>query len=149
MGSCLIQINDWLIDCSHNHWQRFAVSEYFLIYSVIIKLLWMTSDWLTCLGGAVLGPRTTVTVTIARTGYANGKFGFRGSLTLTVARSTSETTVPLMLQRTGGQQGSQIVSGIDLLYIYWIICIIKQSANMQTTTMLGGLTIYHLVTNFQ
>ena len=61
-------------------------------------------------GGAVLGPRTTVTVTIARTGYANGKFGFQGSLTLAVTRDTSATTVPVMLERTEGSQGSQIVS---------------------------------------
>jgi len=63
-----------------------------------------------CSGGAVLGPRTTVTVTIARTGYANGKFGFQGSLTLSVARSTTATTLPLMLERAEGSQGNQIVS---------------------------------------
>ena len=67
------------------------------------------------LGGAVLGARTTVTVNIARTGYANGMFGFRGSLSLRVARSTSVTTVALMLERTGGLQGNQIVSVEQLL----------------------------------
>ena len=63
-----------------------------------------------CVGGAVLGSRTTVTVTIARTGYANGKFGFRGSSTLRVRRSTSARTVALMIERTEGLQGNQIVS---------------------------------------
>ena len=69
-----------------------------------------TYAWCMCPGGAVLGPRTTVTVTIARTGYANGKFGFQGSLTLSVARSTTATTLPLMLERAEGSQGNQIVS---------------------------------------
>jgi len=69
----------------------------------------LTMRWV-CPGGAVLGPRTTVTVTIAKTGYANGKFGFQGLSGLTVARSTSATTVPLMLERTEGSRGNQIVS---------------------------------------
>jgi len=61
-------------------------------------------------GGAVLGSRTTVTVTIARTRYKNGKFGFQGSLTLPVARSSTGTTVQLTLERLGGDNGNQIVS---------------------------------------
>jgi len=73
-----------------------------------MKFCCMTSDLY--LGGAILGARTTVTVTIARTGYANGKFGFRGSLTLPVARHENITTVSLMLERTGRLEGDQIVS---------------------------------------
>jgi len=71
---------------------------------------------LMCTGGAVLGSRTTATVTIARTGYAYGKFGFRGSTTLTAARSATATTVALMLERTVGRLGNQIVS-VELMYI--------------------------------
>jgi len=61
-------------------------------------------------GGAVLGTRTMTTVTIARTGYVSGKFGFQGSLTLRLRRRSSATSVPLVLERTGGLLGNQIVS---------------------------------------
>jgi len=82
----------------------------YLIYAVSLQRL----GHVFCAGGAVLGSRTTVTVTIARTGYANGKFGFRGSSSLPVRRGTSATTVELMLERTAGRQGNQIVSAEQL-----------------------------------
>jgi len=63
-----------------------------------------------CVGGAVLGSRTKVTVTIARTGYASGKFSFQGSQTLTVTRSRTASTVALMIERTQGLKSNQIVS---------------------------------------
>jgi len=81
-----------------------------LIYAVLLHRLRHVFS----AGGAVLGSRTTVTVTIARTGYASGKFGFRGSSPLSVHRSTSATTVELMLERTERRQGNQIVSAEQL-----------------------------------
>ena len=61
-------------------------------------------------GGAILGTNSSATVTIARSGYPNGKFGWRGSLALTIAKPAMLTTVLVAIERTGGLQGQQMVS---------------------------------------
>ena len=61
------------------------------------------------LGGAKLGSKTTVTVTIAQSGYPNGKFGFQGSSVVTVANPAILTTLNLNVIRIGGLVGQQVV----------------------------------------
>ena len=62
------------------------------------------------LGGAQLGTRITATVTIAKSDYPNGKFGFKGQNELTIENPDVAKTVTLTLERTGGLIGRQTVS---------------------------------------
>jgi len=57
-----------------------------------------------------MGSNTVVMVTIARSGYPNGKFSFTGSSSLSVTKPTVITTLPFNIERTHGLLGNQAAS---------------------------------------
>ncbi|XP_048257204.1 adhesion G-protein coupled receptor V1-like isoform X2 [Haliotis rufescens] len=61
-------------------------------------------------GGAQLGSRTTSTVTIAKSDFPNGEFRFNGQLDITMQNPSTEATIPVEIERTGGMLGGQTVS---------------------------------------
>ncbi|KAK3601208.1 hypothetical protein CHS0354_004408 [Potamilus streckersoni] len=61
------------------------------------------------LGGSLLGPLTTSTVTIAKSDYPNGKFGFKGQLEIFIDNPSSMRQQIFSVERTGGIQGQQMV----------------------------------------
>ncbi|XP_041376199.1 adhesion G-protein coupled receptor V1-like [Gigantopelta aegis] len=60
-------------------------------------------------GGALLGGSRTSTVTIAKSDFPNGQFGFLGQLDLVMANPSNAVTQMFAIQRTGGLLGQQTV----------------------------------------
>ncbi|XP_060082724.1 adhesion G-protein coupled receptor V1-like [Ylistrum balloti] len=60
-------------------------------------------------GGAKLGDATTATITILKSDFPNGKFGFSSQLAITLPNPDHEVNVTLAIQRTGGLTGQQTV----------------------------------------
>lgn len=60
-------------------------------------------------GGATFGPRTSVDITIAKSDFPNGEFGFQGSSKITLPNPDVLTEVPLTIERTRGSLGRQKV----------------------------------------
>ena len=56
-------------------------------------------------GGALLGDRRTSLVTIAKSDYPNGAFGFGGTLNLTISNPRVTEVVTLVIDRRGGLLG--------------------------------------------
>ena len=63
-------------------------------------------------GGALLGNVLTSVVTIAKSDYPNGRFGFKGTLDnlkITVTNNATQQPRMLTVERTGGLLGQQTV----------------------------------------
>ncbi|KAL3865787.1 hypothetical protein ACJMK2_043142 [Sinanodonta woodiana] len=61
------------------------------------------------IGGSLLGPLNLSTVTIAKSDYPNGKFGFKGQLEIFIDNPSSMRQQIFSVERTGGIQGQQMV----------------------------------------
>ena len=61
-------------------------------------------------GGATLGEQTTATVTIVKSDYPNGEFGFMGQTELSIENPDELQTVSVTISRIGGLLGKQLVS---------------------------------------
>ena len=61
-------------------------------------------------GGATLGEQTTATVTIVKSDYPNGEFGFLGQTELSMENPEELKSVSVTIARTGGLLGKQVVS---------------------------------------
>ena len=78
-------------------------------------------------GGALLGDARISIVTIAKSDFPNGQFGFLGQLDLLMANPATPVTQIFAIQRTGGLLGQQTVSSN---YLCSALCISK--LNSQT-----------------
>ena len=61
------------------------------------------------LGGAALGSRKSIDITIAKSDFPNGEFGFRGPSEINIPNPDVLIDVPLMIERTKGSLGKQKV----------------------------------------
>ena len=76
-----------------------------ILFPIFLKQLFFS-------GGALLGSLLTSVVTIAKSDYPNGRFGFKGQLDdLKIKVNNNATQQPRMLtlERTGGLLGQQMV----------------------------------------
>ncbi|XP_069137444.1 adhesion G-protein coupled receptor V1-like isoform X2 [Argopecten irradians] len=60
-------------------------------------------------GGALLGDAVTATITILKSDYPNGNFGFSGQLAVTMPNPDRQINLNLTIHRTGGLTGQQTV----------------------------------------
>lgn len=76
------------------------------------------------LGGSLLGSVSMTTVTIAKSDYPNGMFGFRGPLEIIRENPARQEQTTLTIERSGGHQGQQTVS-LKVIYFFifalWLI----------------------------
>lgn len=61
------------------------------------------------LGGALLGTILTSVVTIAKSDYPNGRFGFKGQLEVKLGNPANQIQRMFTVERTGGLLGQQTV----------------------------------------
>ena len=61
-------------------------------------------------GGALLGARTTAVVTIAKSDYPNGRFGFVGQTEITIPNPATQRSLVFTITRSNGLIGRQMVS---------------------------------------
>lgn len=61
-------------------------------------------------GGASLGTQLTATVTIAKSDFPNGKFGFEGQTEIVIPNPLAERDLAFTVSRTEGLAGTQTVS---------------------------------------
>ncbi|VDI35962.1 G-protein coupled receptor 98 [Mytilus galloprovincialis] len=62
------------------------------------------------IGGAKLGAISTTTVTIAKSDYPNGMFGFKGPLKIVMVNPARQVQTTLTIERSGGVKGQQTVN---------------------------------------
>ena len=84
----------------------------------------MTS-YIYIIGGALLGDQTISTVTIAKSDYPNGNFGFNSKLMVTLDNPPSLITTLLSVGRTGGLTGQQTVSSkySSVIIVFYSDCV--------------------------
>ena len=61
-------------------------------------------------GGAELGGLTTATVTIVKSDYPNGEFGFMGQTELRISNPDELRIISMRIERSAGLLGKQLVS---------------------------------------
>lgn len=66
------------------------------------------------LGGAKLGYPNKTMVTILKSDFPNGNFGFKGQLKFRLANPERLVQQKLSIERKGGLKGQQTVSAYDL-----------------------------------
>lgn len=59
---------------------------------------------------ALLGTITKATITIAKSDYPNGMFGFKGPLQIIMDNPVRQVQTTLTIERSGGHQGQQTVN---------------------------------------
>lgn len=81
----------------------------------------------------MLGSVSMTTVTIAKSDYPNGMFGFRGPLEIIRENPARQEQTTLTIERSGGHQGQQTVS-LKVIYCFlFTLCLI---VNMISLTFL-------------
>ena len=65
----------------------------------------------------MLGSVSMTTITIAKSDYPNGMFGFRGPLEITRENPARQEQTTLTIERSGGLQGQQTVSS-KVIYFF-------------------------------
>ena len=75
-----------------------------------MKLLSWKKKFLVKIGGAKLGLPNKTLVTILKSDFPNGNFGFKGQLKFRLANPERQMQQTLTVERKGGLKGQQIVS---------------------------------------
>ena len=76
----------------------------------LFKQINLYHSHLNLLGGARLGSNILSVITIPRSGYPNGKFGFAGPLVVILPNPDVPNTLSLMIERSENLAGQQTVS---------------------------------------
>lgn len=68
----------------------------------------------------MLGSVSMTTITIAKSDYPNGMFGFRGPLEIIRENPARQEQTTLTIERSGGLQGQQTVSS-KVIYFFFLL----------------------------
>ena len=96
----------------------------------LFKQINLYHSHLNLLGGARLGSDVLSVITIPRSGYPNGKFGFAGPLAVILPNPDVPNTLSLMIERSDNLAGQQTVSAYLCMSFAYLCISLQRSVHI-------------------